>query len=90
LNAADITVRLGEHSHRHDSGYERNYSVKSIRPHNKFDKSSFVHNIALIILKNPVQITNSIKPICLAAASLPLGGRLASVAGLHSKTSLDI
>ena len=76
-------VRLGVHSIRHFNRNERNYSTTSIYIHERFDRFTLDHNIALIKLKSRVQMTNSIKPICLSSDAFLFDRRVATVTGQH-------
>ncbi|KAH8321309.1 hypothetical protein KR074_001392, partial [Drosophila pseudoananassae] len=71
------SVRLGEHDLRKPTdcvffGNEKvcldrplDVPIEKIFVHEEFDRGSFVNDIALLRLKDPVQITDWIRPICL-------------------------
>uniref|UniRef100_A0A7N8XVT9 Coagulation factor IX n=1 Tax=Mastacembelus armatus TaxID=205130 RepID=A0A7N8XVT9_9TELE len=60
-------VRVGEHDVDQDEGPERDHLVELQHIHHKYDykKSPYNHDIALLKLANPVELSNQRRPICL-------------------------
>ncbi|KAM7398241.1 hypothetical protein PAMA_006237 [Pampus argenteus] len=60
-------VRVGEHDVLQDEGPERDHAVAEHQIHHKYNyqKSQYDHDIALLKLANPVELSNQRRPICL-------------------------
>lgn len=58
---------LGEHDINQDEGTERDHGVEKHHIHHSYDykKSQYNHDIALLKLANPVELSNRRRPICL-------------------------
>uniref|UniRef100_UPI0037E8EBD6 coagulation factor IXb n=1 Tax=Semicossyphus pulcher TaxID=241346 RepID=UPI0037E8EBD6 len=69
LAQADIVffVRVGEHDVSIDEGTERDHSVAERHIHRgyNFQESPYNHDIALLKLASPVELSNQRRPICL-------------------------
>ncbi len=65
----NYTVYLGRESQNMSVSHPHEVSrgIRSIIPHPEFNPSQFVNDIALLRLDEPVNFTNYIIPICLAA-----------------------
>ncbi len=83
----NVTVRLGE-NHIDDSQaslWSRDVAVSTIFVHEGYDaKRPPKNDIAILQLKDRIDWTSMIRPICLptAASTLNIGGRMATVAGI--------
>lgn len=62
-----ICTSIGENDVTKDEGSERDYTVVEQHMHAMYDykKSPFNHDIALLKLSNPVELSNKRRPICL-------------------------
>ncbi|XP_070773675.1 coagulation factor IX-like [Enoplosus armatus] len=60
-------VRAGEHDVKQDEGPERDHVVaeQHIHPMYDFSKSQYNHDIALLKLATPVELSNQRRPVCL-------------------------
>ncbi|XP_018547662.1 coagulation factor IXb [Lates calcarifer] len=60
-------VRVGEHDVSQDEGPERNHVVAEQHIHSNYDysKSPYNHDIALLKLASPVELSSKRRPICL-------------------------
>lgn len=60
-------IRVGEHDVNSDEGPERDHNVAERHPHQKyhFKNSPYNHDIALLKLASPVELSNERRPICL-------------------------
>ncbi|KAM4544629.1 coagulation factor IXb isoform 2-T2 [Odontesthes bonariensis] len=72
LTQADVTkkrffIRAGEHDINVDDGTESDHLVaeRHIHPSYEFEKSQYNHDIALLKLASPVELSNHRRPICL-------------------------
>ncbi|XP_033834500.1 coagulation factor IXb isoform X1 [Periophthalmus magnuspinnatus] len=63
----DFFVRVGEHDVHKDEGHERDHSVsvKYIYPNYNYKDSPYDHDLALLRLSEPVQLSDHRLPICL-------------------------
>ncbi|KAK7925895.1 hypothetical protein WMY93_008205 [Mugilogobius chulae] len=63
----DFFVRLGEHDVLTDEGTEQDHNVseKILFPKYNYKNSPYDHDIALLKLSSPVQLSNHRRPICL-------------------------
>ncbi|KAF7662518.1 hypothetical protein LDENG_00233700 [Lucifuga dentata] len=67
-------VRVGEHDLDRDEGTERDYSVAEQFIHKNYDerKSPYNHDIALLKLSSPVELSNRRRPICLGPSGFTI------------------
>lgn len=67
LSYKNVSVFLGEHDVTQDEGHERNYVVAEKHVHHMYDykKSQYNHDIALLKLASPVELSSQRRPICL-------------------------
>jgi secreted trypsin-like serine protease len=63
----EIRVRVGQHSLLESTPL---LNVSKIIKHSKYDTTSQFNDIALLKLKNPVQFTKNIQPVCLPPSDL--------------------
>ncbi|XP_071536861.1 transmembrane protease serine 9-like [Panulirus ornatus] len=77
-----IWIRLGEHdfSRQNDSPHV-NVRIADIRIHPQFDLSTFVNDIALVLLERPVPYSDYIRPICLPPPRGDFAGDIVTVIG---------
>ncbi|CAL8365435.1 unnamed protein product [Lota lota] len=66
LSVADYIVRLGEHDVTQDDGHERDHTVAEqiLHPHYDERRSRFNHDIALLRLGAPVELSERRRPVC--------------------------
>ncbi|XP_028277207.1 coagulation factor IXb [Parambassis ranga] len=66
IERRDFFVRAGEHDVKVDEGPERDHVVaeQHIHPLYDFKKSQYNHDIALLKLASPVELSNKRRPIC--------------------------
>ncbi|XP_016148615.1 coagulation factor IX-like isoform X2 [Sinocyclocheilus grahami] len=80
-------IRVGEHDVSKTEGTEQNLNVTRFISHPRYDSkvSLYNHDIALLRLRNPIQFTLTVRPICLGpmlfSNSLLQSGFLATVSG---------
>uniref|UniRef100_A0A665U7Z0 Coagulation factor IX n=1 Tax=Echeneis naucrates TaxID=173247 RepID=A0A665U7Z0_ECHNA len=66
INTVNFFVRLGEHDLNKDEGPERDHTVAEQHIHHMYDpKLPYNHDIALLKLTSPVELSNERRPICL-------------------------
>ncbi|XP_016301899.1 coagulation factor IX-like isoform X4 [Sinocyclocheilus anshuiensis] len=84
---ASFYIRVGEHDVSKTEGTEQNLNVTRFISHPRYDSkvSLYNHDIALLRLRNPIQFTLTVRPICLGpmlfSNSLLQSGSLATVSG---------
>lgn len=77
-------MRLGEYNFREkDSTSRRDFTLSAIYMHEKYDPVTYVHDIAIIKLKEKMnEWTDAIRPICLPTPGIgSLDGKSTTVAG---------
>ncbi len=88
MKPSNVMVRLGESSlnSTHVSPSRRDVAVSKIFRHEGFNDKTMINDIAILQLKEKIAWNDMIRPICLptAASALNLGGRKATVAGIHT------
>lgn len=67
-NPAGLTVYLGRQAQQSSNPNEVSRSVIQIVLHPNYDTQTFDNDIALLKLSSPVQFTDFIRPVCLAAS----------------------
>ncbi|XP_063076729.1 uncharacterized protein LOC134466782 [Engraulis encrasicolus] len=67
-NPAGLTVYLGRQAQQSSNPNEVSRSVIEIALHPNYDTQTFDNDIALLKLSSPVQFTDFIRPVCLAAS----------------------
>ncbi|XP_041863872.1 coagulation factor IXb [Melanotaenia boesemani] len=67
INKKTFFTRVGEHDVNVDEGPERDHEVaeKHLYPLYAFEQSPYNHDIALLKLSSPVELSNQRRPICL-------------------------
>ncbi|XP_029028892.1 coagulation factor IXb [Betta splendens] len=67
ISNTDFFVRLGELDLNEEEGPERDYLVEQLHIHRSYNymKSQYNHDIALLKLANPVELSHHRRPICL-------------------------
>lgn len=65
INADKLLVYLGKHNLQKWTGQEQDGKVVEIIIHDEFDSERFYSDIAILKLKDSLQRTNFVRPICL-------------------------
>jgi len=81
MRARDLNVRLGEYDFQKKSDRERDFQVSQIIMHERYNRTNFANDIALLKLNPMVQFNNRIRPICLPPRNLTIDDQIASVTG---------
>ncbi len=81
LNSVKIVA--GDHSLREQDGSERTYFPQSFIQHEAYNNNTFENDIALIELREPVEFSAAISPVCLPTARPP-GGEACTTTGWGS------
>ena len=79
----NLKVRLGAHNlenSANESGVQ-DIGVKLVVKHKGFSMETLNSDIAILVLKSPVQYTDTIKPICLPEGNSSYAGEKGTVAG---------
>ena len=74
-------MRLGEQDVFLPDNNTRDYAVDSIYRHEKFNRKTFDSDIGLLRLKERVELSEYIQPICLPPVDLDLTNRRTYVTG---------
>ena len=79
----NLKVRLGAHNlenSANESGVQ-DIGVKLVVKHKGFSMETLHSDIAILVLKSPVQYTNTVKPVCLPKDKKLYNGKKGTVAG---------
>jgi len=72
-NPATFTVRVGDHDKTKTEGTERDYKVKRIIVHPKWDARKLNNDIAMFELEKPIQFDDNVMPVCMPQDDPPVG-----------------
>ena len=67
--AFEFEVVLGEHDSNITDGWEQTRSVEKVILHPNFDSCSLDHDLALVMLSSPVELSDRVSPVCLPQRS---------------------
>jgi len=77
----EIKVRLGEFDFNVNSTFEVDFAVEKIISHSAYNRRTYVNDIAILKLKEPITFTGRIKPLCLPSKGVDVTGKSATQAG---------
>ena len=82
-DVASLKVRLGAHNLKNSANEAgvQDIDVKLVVKHKDFTMETLHSDIAILVLKSPVQYTNTVKPVCLPNDKKLYNGKKGTVAG---------
>lgn len=84
-DVARLTVRLGDHDIK--TNYEVRHierRVKRVVRHKGFNSRTLYNDVAVLTLSEPVEFSETVRPICLPTGSQLYSGKTATVIGWGS------
>ena len=82
-DVASLKVRLGAHNLKNSANEAgvQDIDVRLVVKHKDFTMETLHSDIAILVLKSPVQYTNTVKPVCLPKDKKLYNGKKGTVAG---------
>ena len=77
----EIKVRLGEFDFNVNSTFEVDFAVEKIISHSAYNRRTYVNDIAILKLKEPIDFTTRFQPLCLPPKDMAVTGKFATVTG---------
>ena len=74
-------MRLGEYDFDVNSTFERDFVVDSILSHPSYDRRNLRNDISILKLKEKINISDRIRPVCLPPKGIEVTGQLATGTG---------
>lgn len=82
-DVASLKVRAGAHNLQNSASEQgvQDVSVKLVVKHKEFTMETLHSDIAILVLKEPIRYTNTIKPVCLPSGKQSYAGKKGTVVG---------